>query len=301
MDERRSHRANPYGDHPESACEWLPLPQSRIELTGSAIPEGDMEDIAVLAAAVLADDREKRGVEAPPAAPASSASSSVSSSPSSSSRPAKRQRVEAPPAGGPGSVAVVVCFRDLHAEQKRGEHLKQFVPYMEKYFAQAVGAGLCTDFKVYIVQQSDDGRKFNRGKLLNIGYDLAKKEGRSVFVFHDVDLLPSPELLPNYCKVPAEGRPVHIAKIWERYNENDDYVGGIVAWNGGDYEAINGFPNNYWGWGGEDDEMMRRCKSKWGKEFRMAAPKAGSITDLEDMALDEKLAFLKGHKDWKVS
>ena len=33
----------------------------------------------------------------------------------------------------------------------------------------------------------------------------------------------------------------------------------------------------------------------------MAAPIAGSITDLEDMALDEKLAFLKGHKDWKCN
>ena len=52
-----------------------------------------------------------------------------------------------------------------------------------------------------------------------------------MFVFHDVDLLPSPELRPHYCTIPAPGAPVHVAKIWERYNENDDYVGGIVAWN----------------------------------------------------------------------
>ena len=131
INERRAHRANEYGDHPESACEWLPLRRSQIELMPEGdgidgangngmgtVPDGDMQDFAVLAAAVLTDDRKKRGgVKAPSAAPLSSGDITLASSPSSSStRPAKRQRVDAP-AGGPGSVAVVVCFRDLHVEQ----------------------------------------------------------------------------------------------------------------------------------------------------------------------------------------
>ena len=67
---------------------------------------------------------------------------------------------------------------------------------------------------IYIIEQSDDNRKFNRGKLLNIGYDLAAKEGCQVFVFHDVDLIPSPHLVPSYMNRP-EG-PLHIARVWDR-------------------------------------------------------------------------------------
>lgn len=31
-----------------------------------------------------------------------------------------------------------------------------------------------------------------------------------------------------------------------------------MAFNRKDFEAINGFPNTFWGWGGEDDEMYSR-------------------------------------------
>lgn len=36
------------------------------------------------------------------------------------------------------------------------------------------------------------------------------------------------------------------------------YFGGVVAFNQEDFEKINGFPNTFWGWGGEDDEMYSR-------------------------------------------
>jgi len=111
-------------------------------------------------------------------------------------------------------------------------------------------------YRIYIVEQSIDGRKFNRGKLLNIGFDLAEKDGCEMIVLHDVDLLPSPELLDYYTTIP--GIPMHIAKLWNRYNNNDKYFGGIVAFSVQQFRLINGFPNNFWGWGGEDDEMMKR-------------------------------------------
>lgn len=157
-------------------------------------------------------------------------------------------------ASGP-KVAVIVPFRDLHPEQRRQEHLKAFVPRMTQ-FLEAAGA----PFKVFIVEQSSDDRKFNRGKLLNIGFDMACKEGYQVFVFHDVDLLPSPELTDYYVRIPQENRPVHIARVWQRYSGNTRYFGGVVAFSETQFKAINGFPNNFWGWGGEDDEMYTRTK-----------------------------------------
>lgn len=120
----------------------------------------------------------------------------------SSSPPAKRPRQQAPSPTAPpdGSkrtrVAVIVPYRDLDPAQRRSAHLEQFVPYMEDFLSKAVdGAGTrVEEFRVYVVEQSADNRKFNRGKLLNIGFDLARQEGCAAFLFHDVDLLPSDKL-----------------------------------------------------------------------------------------------------------
>ena len=44
-------------------------------------------------------------------------------------------------------------------------------------------------FHIFILEQSRDGRKFNRGKLLNAGFDMSCND-YDVYIFHDVDLLP---------------------------------------------------------------------------------------------------------------
>jgi len=194
------------------------------------------------------------------------------------------------------SVAIIVPYRDLHSEQKRAQHLRQFVPHMIKFLGRQKSQGLVSDFHVYVVEQSDDGRKFNRGKLLNIGFDLAKKSGRKhdVFIFHDVDLLPQDDLGSWYGKFPV--KPIHIARVWDRYSNNPKYFGGVVSFSSSDYKRINGYPNTFWGWGGEDDEMQRRLE-KLG--IRFDSPDAGTLMDLEQMSLTEKLDFLRSHKEWK--
>jgi hypothetical protein len=153
-----------------------------------------------------------------------------------------------------------------------------------------------TNFVIYIVTQSDDGKAFNRGKLLNVGFQIACDEGCDIFIFHDVDLMPSSELLQSYASTPSGKSPVHIARLWNRYNGNAQYFGGIVAFSKAQFEEINGYPNNFWGWGGEDDELMKRVKEV---KFEPTWPEGGTITDYEEMNLTEKLEFLRGHKEWK--
>src|SRR5690606_13315596 len=86
-----------------------------------------------------------------------------------------------------------------------------------------------SDFVIYIVEQTNDNRKFNRGKLLNVGFDLAKNDGCAAVIFHDVDLLPSEELLPYYCNVPERGRPCHIARVNNRLSTVDSRVVGVIV------------------------------------------------------------------------
>jgi hypothetical protein len=146
---------------------------------------------------------------------------------------------------------------------------------MHQYFAKLKAKKLISDYHIYIVEQSDDGRKFNRGKLLNIGFDYARKNhittGSSskhkgdmeqtvtrsttpikhdVFIFHDVDLLPDDNLGSWYAEFPKV--PIHIARVWDRYSNNPKYFGGVVSFSESDYKRINGYPNTFWYVQGEE-------------------------------------------------
>lgn len=203
-------------------------------------------------------------------------------------------------ANGEGvKVAVIIPYRDLNPEQKRSQHLakitkelpKLFDKYIEEHKSQKL------DYEIIVVEQSDDKKAFNRGKLLNIGYEIAVKEYHAnVLIFHDVDLIPSYDLVEYYFKLPSDGKPIHIAKVWDRYSSNPKYLGGIVSFNESTFSKINGFPNNFWGWGGEDDELYNRVDEL---HYTPVPPTHGSITDLEEMGIQEKIDWLKQHKDEK--
>ena len=188
-------------------------------------------------------------------------------------------------------VAIIVPFQDAHKEQKRKAQLDHFIPYMTTYLSKSL-----VDFQIYIIEQKIDEKKFNRGMLLNIGFELARKEKSTVFIFHDVDLLPSEELIDYYIQKPSS--PTHIARVWNRYNSNDKYFGGIVAFSEDDFICINGFPNDFWGWGGEDDALIKRVHEM---KLVIQHPNKGQVTDLEDMDLKQKLDFLREHKEWKCA
>ena len=180
--------------------------------------------------------------------------------------------------------AIIIPFRDLEKDKKRTQELNELVSYFASYFDN-------NNYKIFVVEQSNDSRKFNRGQLLNIGFKYAMKEGYENFIFHDVDLLPSEELKEYYVNPPTN-EPVHIAAVWDRYNKNPDYFGGIVAFNKEMFQRINGYPNDFWGWGGEDDELYKRTK----KFYNILKVDKGSIKDLENLSLQQKLEYLKENK-----
>jgi hypothetical protein len=95
-------------------------------------------------------------------------------------------------------LVIIVPYRNS-PDGTRAVQLKTFIEYMRSFLDGV-------EFWIIVVQQSSDGRLFNRGKLLNIGYDQAisqlKDAGISAskvnFIFHDVDLLPSESLKRFY-------------------------------------------------------------------------------------------------------
>ncbi|KAI1239812.1 hypothetical protein IHE44_0011246 [Lamprotornis superbus] len=185
-------------------------------------------------------------------------------------------------------VAIIIPFRN------REEHLKYWLYYLHPILQRqqldygiyvinqaafgvtefccehAMGAGaraqsttgmpaLCSSTGIW---QQDGEEEFNRAKLLNIGFAEALKEyDYNCFVFSDVDLIPMDDRNTYKCYSQPRHLSVSMDKFGFRLPYNQ-YFGGVSALSKEQFTKINGFPNNYWGWGGEDDDIYNRLVFK---------------------------------------
>ena len=128
--------------------------------------------------------------------------------------------------------------------RNRKEHLdlfiKDVIPLFEKYLKP---------FKVVIVEQ-EEGKLFNRGMLLNIGFNEYKDKSRFFFT-HDVDTLPNDICVKKiYTK-----NDYDVIRIYVGHNHS---LGGVCKFTSQSIIDINGFPNYIWGWGIEDRALYYR-------------------------------------------
>ena len=142
-------------------------------------------------------------------------------------------------------LAIVVPYRN------RKEHLDKFLPAIESCsFLDGI------DYEILIVEQ-EDGKPFNRGKILNVGAAYSKNS--TYYCFHDVDMLP---ISSDYSYVSS---PTHLASEAEQFGFKlpyNGYFGGVTLFDKHSFIRINGYSNDYWGWGAEDDDVMFRCIAK---------------------------------------
>ena len=103
------------------------------------------------------------------------------------------------------------------------------------------------NFDILIIEQ-DNNKLFNRGVLINIGF---LNTNSNFIITHDVDLNPTDKSIPFY----------NINKsIFGIYTSSSNTLGGIVKISKEHFNKINGFPNNYWGWGCEDKALQNRAE-----------------------------------------
>ncbi|XP_053153811.1 beta-1,4-galactosyltransferase 1 isoform X1 [Hemicordylus capensis] len=147
-------------------------------------------------------------------------------------------------------VAIIIPFRN------RDEHLKYWL-----YFLHPILQRQQLDYGVYVINQ-DGEETFNRAKLLNVGFTEALKEyDYDCFVFSDVDLIPMDDRNTYKCYQ----QPRHLSVSMDKFGFRlpyTQYFGGVSALSKEQFQNINGFPNNYWGWGGEDDDIYNRLVFK---------------------------------------
>ena len=138
-------------------------------------------------------------------------------------------------------LSIIIPYRD------RAEHLKVLLKNINDKVKEK--------FDVLIVEQFNN-KPFNRGKLLNIGFDY-KKNNSDYFCFHDVDMIPNEYVDYSY----PDNAAIHLAAKVSQFKYElpcEEYCGGVNLFTKNDFVKINGFSNEYWGWGAEDDDLYLR-------------------------------------------
>ncbi len=151
-------------------------------------------------------------------------------------------------------MGVIVPYRD------RAAHLAEFVPALRKFLSDHPNKapGRTT---VMIVEQHAGG-EFNRGKLKNIGYALLR-DSIDYACFHDVDYVPERadyrDPQRGWVHLASKGAEVtHDPRGFNITHDMSRFTGGAVLFTKEAYERINGFSNQYWGWGFEDADLNGR-------------------------------------------
>jgi hypothetical protein len=140
--------------------------------------------------------------------------------------------------------------------RNRKEHIDNLIPHLSKYLTEK---GI--DHKFYVGHQIDD-KLFNRGAMKNIAAHYAFEDGCDYIAWHDVDMLAEDKdgFICDYSY--PENSPIHIATKLSKYNYGlgyDQYFGGVVLFTKEQAYQTNGYSNDYWDWGQEDDDLFWRC------------------------------------------
>lgn len=162
--------------------------------------------------------------------------------------------------------------------RKREKHLKYFLektlPLLKKHL---------DNIKIVIIEQVND-KLFNRGLLLNIGFKENLNYEDALFFTHDVDVNPTEQTIITYYK---DNIP-DVNTIKGIYTSRFNTLGGVICFKKEPFLKINGFPNNFWGWGTEDKVLQNRAEF-----YKINTPK--NILDKSALAKTSFLIFEDEH------
>ena len=152
------------------------------------------------------------------------------------------------------------------------------------YFMNKILKQLC-DYDIIIVEQNQ-GDKFNIGKLKNIGFEyLNKKNKYDNYIFTDIDTIPDSNLIEYFFKITDSINA--LATFGTRYSTDIKlpFVGACFSCTKEVYEKINGFSNIFWGWAGEDVNLLFRIRDN---NMPLYRNNKGKVLDFEEINFKQK-------------
>ncbi|CAF0810330.1 unnamed protein product [Rotaria sp. Silwood1] len=148
-------------------------------------------------------------------------------------------------------IAIIVPYRD------RWDILRRFLFHTHEFLQRQQ-----LDYRIYVCEQAFDST-FNKGIVMNSCFKeiLNLEPNTPCFIMHDVDLLLIDDRNMYTCPLYPRHLSVAIDKF-DFYLPYPELVGGVLAMRREHYILVNGYSTNYWGWGGEDDDMYKRITKK---------------------------------------
>jgi len=138
-------------------------------------------------------------------------------------------------------IAIPYRNRKVHLDY----YLEHTLPLLRKHIPMV---------HIVLVEQSEDGRLFNRGKLLNIAFKEYEAEAAYI-ITQDVDSNPLESTIINYY-----AKDVSENAILGILNSECNTLGGMIKATPATMTLCNGFPNEFWGYGVEDKALQNRCE-----------------------------------------
>jgi hypothetical protein len=149
---------------------------------------------------------------------------------------------------------------------------------------------------------------FNIGKLKNIGFDYLNKHSTkkySNYIFSDIDTLPDSNLIEYFFKQTDSINS--LAFKGTRYESMDikisrPFVGALISCNKEVFIELNGYPNNFYGWQGEDENLLIRL---YGINKPIYNASNGKIIDIEEIEgfkkdIPTKIKELSGEREKNI-
>ncbi|XP_014745764.1 PREDICTED: beta-1,4-galactosyltransferase 3-like isoform X2 [Sturnus vulgaris] len=176
--------------------------------------------------------------------------------------------------------AILVAYRN---QEKYLRHLLYYIhPFLQRQQLS---------YTIYLIQQVGTG-SFNRAKLLNVGVrEAMKDEEWDCLVLHDIDLVPENDYNLYICD---EYYPKHMASAMDKFQYTlpyNSFFGGVSALTPEHYMKMNGFPNTYWGDGGENDDIATSTRRY--KHLQLTS----ASTDIDSPKRGKESASLTNKKD----
>ena len=175
------------------------------------------------------------------------------------------------------SIAIITIYRNK-SDNQRLQQKRLFLYWMNKMLSQ-----IC-NYDIIVVEQSEK-YLFNIGKLKNIGFDYLNKFSKkkySNYIFSDIDTLPDSDLIEYFFKITNSINS--LAKYGTRYDNyyksNKPFAGALLSCSKNVFEELNGYPNNFYGWQGEDTNLLLRL---YGINKPIYYNTIGKIIDIEEI------------------
>lgn len=196
------------------------------------------------------------------------------------------------------NVVIILPYGDLNKEERRAEQLEKllgaFNTLTEKYENNNK-----YHFFVVVSEQVEPSKYFNRGLLINLSYKyFVENVGTpSLLIFHDIDMIPNERMFAQYLQprnsyslVPHNSKTLKKEYGFKALSGAAVYMTTPAA-----FTRANGFPNNFWGWGGEDNAFHARYIRL---KVQLQRNYEGDYvsTDAQRTTQKDKIAYLKKNK-----